>query len=76
MPPCPEASPWWLVAAGTIVAALVGAIGKLWAELAFARAANASLIAEAEARNDLLEADHKRDLRRVIWGPTDPPSKG
>lgn len=72
----PSESPWWLVAAASIIAGLVAAIARLWSELQVVRAQNAVLRAEADARNDLLEADHKRDLRRVIWGPTDPPKKG
>jgi hypothetical protein len=60
--------PWWLAVAGSIIAGLVAAVGKLWAD-------NVALRRDAAARNDLLEADHKRDLRRVIWGPTDPPKK-
>jgi hypothetical protein len=62
------ASPWWLVAAGTIISALCTAIGKLWSD-------NQQLRREADARTERLEVDHKRDLRRVIWGPTNPPKK-
>lgn len=62
-------SPWWLAAAGTIIAALVGAVGKLYRD-------NVALRADAAAREERIEFEHKRDLRRVIWGPTDPPKKG
>jgi hypothetical protein len=62
-------SPWWLVAAGSIIAALSAAVGKLYRD-------NAALRAAADEREAAIEADHKRDLRRVIWGPTDPPKKG
>jgi hypothetical protein len=47
---------------------MAGAIGKLWAD-------NQQLRREANERTERLEVDHKRDLRRVIWGPTDPPKK-
>jgi hypothetical protein len=61
-------SPWWLAIAGAIVTGLVGAIGKLWTD-------NVSLRREAAARSEREQGEHKRDLRRVIWGPTDPPKK-
>ena len=63
-----DASPWWLVVAGAIVSGLCGAVGKLWAE-------NKALKREADERSERIELDHKRDLRRVIWGPTNPPKK-
>jgi hypothetical protein len=62
------ASPWWLAVAGVICSAMAGAIGKLWSD-------NQQLRREANERTERLEVDHKRDLRRVIWGPTDPPKK-
>jgi hypothetical protein len=68
VPPCPELSPWWLVSAGSIIAALCAAVGKLYRD-------NAALRAAAVEREAAIEADHKRDLRRVIWGPTDPPKR-
>ena len=55
--------------AGTIIAALVVAIGVLWKALKDERAVSASLQAQ-------LNQDHKRDLRRVAGLSTslDPPA--
>ena len=61
--------PWWLVSASAIIAALSAAVGKLYRD-------NAALRKEADERAERMSVEHNRDLRRVLWGPTDPPKKG
>jgi hypothetical protein len=56
-----------------IATTLVAAIGKLWTENVTLRREAAAHQALDDARNEREQAEHRRDLRRMVWGPTDPP---
>jgi heme exporter protein D len=75
-----DASPWWLALAIAIVAGLVAAIGKLWTEIAALRreadARSEREQATADARSERQQGEHRRDLRRMVWGPSDAPKGG
>jgi hypothetical protein len=65
-----EVAPWWIAIATGIVAALAGAIGKLWSENRVLRRELDA--ARQENITDQQESfrEHRRDLRSLIGLPT------
>jgi hypothetical protein len=66
-----------LALAGTVVAALCAAIGKLWADNVALRKEAAAERARAQEIEERTNREHKRDLRWTLGMPTslDPPPR-